>query len=330
MAATKEKITLIKLSPELDPKNLARLESRSYDRGFTPVPNSALPPSYKVGLGVVYKALTGEELDPSGNTFAVSAANGIFKRLYAPAIFSLPADEEAGTPPSLCIVWGEDRIPLHVENGDIWTTEESRKNKNVKFGIREYGDFKDPSVVVTVVEGSNQYTFPFVVRPADIKDKLNVDEFEILVENSTSAEIADHVQNVPSGEGGTKFNGHFVKVSHLPLGEYTITGYRAKRDGQYGPDYFLQAKVEESFTAPVRVKVGEEWIDQETEIFDWCVVKPNSAMKKILGAEPEISEENPAVLTVLEHYMTKAGNPAAKVALQCHFPEDDESLGMDF
>ena len=320
--------SIIKLDPGFDPKNRARLESRNYEKGFTAIPNAALPASYKTGLGAIFTALTGEDFDLEENTFAVSAENGIFKRLYAPAIFSSPATED-GTPAGLVIVWGDRRIPLYIQDANVFT-EASKGNKNVKFNVREFGNYKDPSLTVSLTVGNEVYTFPFVVRPADVKNKLSVEEFEILVEESTDSAIAENVQAAPSGEGGSMFQGQFVKVSYLPLGTYKVTGYRRKDGGNYGPDFFLQTKIEEPFVAPIRVKEGEEWVEQEVEISDWAIVKPNSALKKILSADPEISEEQPATLHVLEHFTTNSGHPAAATSLQCSFPEDQEGVDLAF
>ncbi|ATW62819.1 hypothetical protein SCBWM1_gp135 [Synechococcus phage S-CBWM1] len=321
---------IVKLGPEMDPRNLARLESRNYDQGYTKVPNSALPAVYQQGLSAIFQALTGETLDPTENTFAVKADNGIFKRLYAPAIFAAaePAADEEPLTSALVIVWGDRKIPLSINKGEIYT-EASKALKNVKYQVRDYGNFNDPSILISVTQGEKVYSYPFVVRPADINEKLSSEEFEIMVEEHTDVEIAAHVQTVPSGEGGSLYHGHFVKVSQLPIGSYTITGYRS-RDSQFGKDYFLQAKVDEPFSAPVRMKQGEEWVEIETEIQDWCIVRPNSAMKKTLGADPVISEEVPATLHVLEHFSTSSGHPAAKVSLQCTFGSDDGALDLAF
>jgi hypothetical protein len=329
----KQNINLVRLSPELDEKNMARLESRNYERGYTPIPNSALPKTYREGLTVILSALAGEELDPEGSTYAVSAKNGIMHRLYAPAIFRFDDPEvEDGTVPGLAIVWGDMKIPLFIENGDIYT-EASQGNPNVKFSVREFGQWKNAALAVTVTDGSNAYSYPFVVRQADLDNQLSVEEFEMMVENSSTVDIAEIAQPAPSGEGGGLFVGPFVKVAQLPIGSYTITGYRSRETPKYGTDYFLQAKVDEPFVAPVSVKEGEEWVTREVEVQDWCIVRPNSAMKKILAGSPVIDEETPAELIVIEHYTTKNGHPAAKVSLQCQFDESDpdgEFLAMAF
>ena len=95
-------------------------------------------------------------------------------------------------------------------------------------------------------------------------------------------------------------------------------------------DYFLQAIVNEPFTAPVRQQVDGEWQDVEVEISDYCVVKPNAALKKILAADPEINAEKPAFLAVKEHGEWN-GFPTAKCVLKCTaFVHDEESFDIDF
>jgi hypothetical protein len=103
-----------------------------------------------------------------------------------------------------------------------------------------------------------------------------------------------------------------------------------KEGGAYGTDYFLQVKVDEPFTAPVRQQVDGEWLDVETEVMDWCICKPNNSLKKTLAAEPIIDRENPATLRVLEH--GEYNNfPTAKVMLKCAaFAEDVDSFSLDF
>jgi hypothetical protein len=76
--------------------------------------------------------------------------------------------------------------------------------------------------------------------------------------------------------------------------------------------------------------VDGEWLDVETEISDWAIVKPNNALKKTLAAEPVIDRENPATLRVIEHGDYN-GYPTAKVALKCQaFAEDPEAFALDF
>jgi hypothetical protein len=76
--------------------------------------------------------------------------------------------------------------------------------------------------------------------------------------------------------------------------------------------------------------VDGEWVDVDTEVSDWAIVKPNNSLKKTLAAEPVITREQPATLRVIEHGVYN-GFPTAKVALKCTaFAEDADSFSLDF
>jgi hypothetical protein len=80
----------------------------------------------------------------------------------------------------------------------------------------------------------------------------------------------------------------------------------------------------------VRTQVDGEWVDVETEVQDWCIAKPNNALKKTLAADPVIDRENPATLRVISHDEYN-GFPTAKVVLKCAaFADDPESFQLDF
>jgi hypothetical protein len=320
-------VSTFKISPALDDRNRARLESKNYTRAYTDIPNQALPESYRVGLSAVYTALTGEEFDLQGSTFTVRAdANGVFKRLYAPTVFST---EEKG----LVIRWGTVDIPLLVTPGKITVAGAA---KGLKFSFKEetVGKFTDAVLSVSVNTDGTLYTLPIPIRSADYEDKVSVDLLDLLLDENPEA-IAEKVAVASDltkrGEGsGERMIGPFVKVAHLPLGEYNVTTYRSKESENYGTQYFMQVQVPQPFSASVRQQVDGEWTDVETEISDWCVVKPNTALKKTLAAEPVITPDEPALLKVLEHG-TYNGFDTAKCVLKCKaFAEDADSFSLDF
>ncbi len=322
-------ITGYKINPQLDDRNRARLESKTYARAYTNIPNRALPETYQKGLGAIFTALTGEEFGGEDSTFTVRAdANGVFKRLYSPTVFSTEAN-------GLIIRWGERDIPLEMSPGKI-TVAGAPKGTKFAFKEEQIGKFSDAVLSVSVTSDGTVYTLPIPIRSLDWEDKVSADLLDVLLDENPEA-IAEKVQlasdlskrNENSGSG-ERMQGPFVKVAHLPIGEYEVTTYRAKEGGQYGTDYFLQVRVNEPFTAPVRTQVEGTWTDVETEISDWAIVKPNNALKKTLAAEPVIDRENPATLRVIEHSEYN-GFPTAKVALKCQaFAEDVESFSLDF
>ena len=322
-------ISTYKISPALDDRNRARLESKTYSRAYTDIPNRALPETYQKGLGAIFNALTGEDFGGEDSTFTVRAdANGIFKRLYAPTVFST---EEKG----LVIRWGERDIPLQVSPGKI-TVAGAPKGTKFAFKEESIGKYTEAVLNVSVTSDGTLYSLPIPIRSADYEDKVSADLLDVLLDESPES-IAEKVQIASdlskrgeSSGSGERMQGPFVKVAHLPIGDYVVTTYRTKEGGQYGTDYFLQVKVNDPFTAPVRTQVDGEWTDVETEVSDWAIVRPNNALKKTLAAEPVIDRDNPATLRVIEHGEYN-GFPTAKVALKCTaFAEDPESFSLEF
>ena len=322
-------ISTYKISPALDDRNRARLESKTYSRAYTDIPNRALPETYQKGLGAIFNALTGEEFGGEDSTFTVRAdANGIFKRLYAPTVLST---EEKG----LVIRWGERDIPLQVSPGKI-TVAGAPKGTKFSFKEESIGKYTEAVLNVSVTSDGTLYSLPIPIRSADYEDKVSADLLDVLLDESPES-IAEKVQIASdlskrgeSSGSGERMQGPFVKVAHLPIGDYVVTTYRTKEGGQYGTDYFLQVKVNDPFTAPVRTQVDGEWTDVETEVSDWAIVRPNNALKKTLAAEPVIDRDNPATLRVIEHGEYN-GFPTAKVLLKCQaFAEDPEAFALDF
>ncbi len=321
--------TTFKISPALDDRNRARLESKQYTRAYTDIPNKALPETYKTGLAAIYTALTGETFEPEGSTFTVRAdANGVFKRLYSPTVFST---EEKG----LVIRWGDQDIPLQVSPGKI-TVAGCAKGTKFAFKEEQIGKYTEAVLSVSIAAEGTLYTLPIPIRSVDWEDKVSADLLDLLLDENPDA-IAEKVQLASDlskrGEStntGERLQGPFVKVAHLPIGDYTVTSYRVKEGGQYGTDYFLQVKIDEPFSAPVRTQQDGEWMDVETEISDWAIIKPNNALKKTLAAEPVITRDQPATLRVLE-LGEYNGFPTAKVALKCQaFSEDVNSFSLNF
>jgi len=318
-----------KISPALDDRNRARLEAKNYVKAYTDIPNKALPDTYKTGLAAIFTALTGEDFESESSTFTVRAdANGVFKRLYSPTVFST---EEKG----LVIRWGDQDIPLMVSPGKITV---ANATKGTKFAFKEevIGKFTEPVLSVSTSFNGTLYTFPIPIRSMDWEDKISAELLDLLLDENPEA-IAEKVQVASdlskrgeSNGSGERLIGPFVKVAHLPIGDYKVTTYRVKEGGQYGTDYFMQVQVDEPFSAPVRQQVDGEWMDVETEVSDWAIVKPNNALKKTLAAEPLITRDQPATLKVIE-LGEYNGFPTAKVALKCQaFAEDPESFSLEF
>jgi hypothetical protein len=315
-----------KILPNLDEKNRARLEARQYTKAYTDIPNRALPVTYKDGLSAIYTGLTGGEFPEEGSTFTVrSDANGTFKRLYSPTVFST---EDKG----LIIRWGDEDIALSVADGKL-TAPNGQKGLKLSFKEEMIGKYTEAVLSVAFSSGGTVFTLPVPIRSADYENRVTSDILDVLLSENPDA-IADQiaVASDPSKRGessGERLQGPFIKVAHMPLGEYKITSYRAK-DSEYGMQYYLQAVVNEPFAAPTRQQVDGEWQDVEVEITDFCVVKPNNQLKKVLAADPEITPDKPAFLSVKEHGEWN-GFATAKCVLKCSsFVKDDDSFDIDF
>ena len=316
----------VKINVNLSERNRARLESRPYDNAYTDVPNRVLPEKLRAELGVIYEALTGEEFPETGHTFTVRADNGTFKRLYSPTVFST---EEGGT----IIRWGERDIPVGFTAGKI---NVDSANKKAKFSFKDdtIGKYEEAVLSASIAKDGTLYTMPFPVRSADWENRMTGDILDVLLEESPEKIVENlgvAVDPSKRGEGGPRMQGHIIKVAELPVGEYKLTAYRP-RETQFGMDYLIQAIVEEPFVANTRKKdeATDQWGDVEVEVSGFAIVKPNSALKKLLAADPIISEESPATLTVLDHGEYN-GFATAKVKLVCSaFVQDDESVVLEF
>jgi len=316
-----------KIDVNLSERNRARLETKSYDSNYTDVPNRALPETLKAELGVIYEALTGDGLPEDSNTFTVRANGGTFQRLYSPTVMS--TEGNAG----VIIRWGDRDIPVAFDAGKIKVEGAATKTK-FAFKDDTIGKYEEPVLSVSIAKEGTLYTMPFPVRSADWENRVNGDILDALLEESPD-KIAEQlaIAGDPSkrGEGGPRMQGYIVKVSELPLGTYTLTAYRS-RETQYGLDYLIQAVVEEPFSATTRVKdeVTEEWGDAEVEVSGFVIVKPNNALKKLLAAEPIITDESPATLAVTEHGEYN-GFKTAKVNLKCTaYTESADAFALDF
>ena len=317
----------VKIDVNLSEKNRARLETKSYDSAYTDVPNRALPETLKAELGVIYEALFGEELPEDSNTFTVRADNGTFKRLYSPTVFSTEGNE------GVIIRWGDRDAAVTFAGGKIKIEGGATKLK-LAFKDEAIGKYDEPVLSASIAKDGTLYTMPFPVRSADWENRMTGDILDALLDDAPE-KIAENlaVASDPSkrGEGGPRLQGPIIKVASMPLGEYQLTAYRP-RETQYGTDYMIQAIIPEPFTATTRVKdeITEEWGDAEVEVSGFAIVKPNGALKKLLAAEPIISEENPATLHVLDHGEWN-GFATAKVQLKCSaFVDSDDSFALDF
>ena len=320
----------LKIDTQLDERNRARLEARSYDRAYTEIPNRALPATMSESLTVIYEALTGEPLPDQGSTFLVRADNnGTFKRLYSPTVYTNESQD------NLLIRWGDNDIQLNLTEGGL---SAPNGNKKVKFSFKEeqVGKYSDTVLSVSFSKDGTITSMPFPVKSVNWEEPVSADALDVLIDEAP--------QNIPAllavapdpskrGEGGgTRLEGPIIKVAQLPVGEYQVTAYRP-RETQYGMDYMVQVVgIEEPFVGTTR-KLDEntgEWGDVEVEVVGQCIMKPNNALKKVLAAEPVITPQDPATLHIIEHGEYN-GYATVKCKLVCdNFVDTADTFKLDF
>lgn len=308
---------------ELGQKNSVRLEQKQYSNEYTNIPNSALPASHLKQLDVVFEALTGESMPSDCHTYVVKAEEGRLKRLYSPALVRI---NEGGNS-SLVIRWGDISIPLEVSGGKL-TPPNSSSKVRFSFGDEKISDTLTLThLTLTVTKNKTLYLMECPVIPADTENPTRSEVLDVLLDDDPGS-LVEHIGALGVG---SRFQGSIIKAGYLPLGEYEVTGFKRYENKQYGPQYTVQVVVPEAFKAPVNVKDEEgNWEAVETEIEGFAQVKANSYLKRALSAEPIISEERPAKLTVLEHGEFN-GHRTAKMELVCSsFTEDSESLKLSF
>lgn len=324
MAANK-----VTIQPNIDDESASRLEARGYEKNWTPVPNRVLSPKVKAAWTAFYRVMGLGEFDPEGSIYTVRAVDSQFKGIVSPSVFREASYLEGGDGEpilhdSLVLRIGDKSIPVSLDLAQMLpgTKTSIRKVKN--------GKWDETALVATFKEGSTLFTFQFPIRSADWSEKLDAEVLESLLEEGHQEEFLNLVQPLPNpnpkkreGEGG-RFQGHFVKVAHFPVGQYRAVSYRT-RSTDYGTDYMIQIALDEPFVAPP-AREGEE----DLLVENWVIMKPNAALKKVFGARPTVSAEHPAVIYVMEHGEWN-GYPTAKVRVEIpSFEEPEEALDLNF
>ncbi len=345
-------MAITKIDPSLEGKNRARLESRTYDKNYTPIPNSSLPVTLLDQLSTVWFGLTGEELPADESSFLIRAVDGQLKSIYGPSVYS---PEGWGTSERLeqtgpVIKWGSRMIPLALADGKIGlasvpsylTADGSAPTKSatprIKFLFRseKLGKYDETCLVVTVTKGSDSVVLPLPVKSKDYKNPVHADQLELWLEDGNVTDLLDALLPASvAGSGGTdnqpRLFGPIVKIANLPLGDYPITAYRSY-DSQYGKKYLLQSTVasgdDDGFDAVVRQQIGDDWVDSQVTLEPGTdfIIKPNSKISSILGADPVITPELPAVLSVTKYGSYNGHttvNANLRVGLGAFLPDDD-------
>ncbi|CBA17740.1 hypothetical protein AHIS1_p028 [Acaryochloris phage A-HIS1] len=282
---------------------LSRLQKKRYEKPTTAVPNKALAATpFGSDLALIYEALTGNTMNPEGNTFTVRANNGGgFSRLYAPAVYN-----ENDT---LVIRWGSEYIPFtFVESGgkrkkySLWPANEtavSKEDLELTFAKIPFGlDGFDPCLKVSLYVEAEQdtITVEFPVWCADNKNKPSDDLLnEKLLRNPT--ELMTLIAAPPVTFDGPTYS--FRNEDETHLGEYTVTSYRSVETA-YGTNFIMVVDVTN---------------DDRYEVDAFETWSPNTDVKNMLISDPVITAEAPAKLVVSnrQKYTTKAKREGMKI-----------------
>jgi hypothetical protein len=280
---------------------LAGLANRSYANSFTNVPNTKLPTEIQESLGVLYYALTGEQLDLSSNTLAVSAKDGQLQRLYVPKLYAKPDFA------SCFIRWGSDEITLEVVDGKLRPVTSVKGYKvGIKFSqFNPSGRGEDPAVEIKVTPPKSDdgeqvvYVCSLALAAADWKNYDSA-QYETTLE-SDPAEFYKLLSAEGASSSGADVSGD-------------VYDDRTFRSALFGPDQPQTYELEFKVTAvkPVKTSYGVSYIlqAQPTDNLDLIALFPGTArpfgmwsprfVKQQLGAVPTpvVSSDKPATLVM--------------------------------
>ena len=248
MAITIAPISLSILNPAL-----AGLANRSYTNSFTNVPNTKMPSDILSGLQVVYFALTGQDLDLTSNTLAVSANDGQMQRLYVPKLYAKPDGK------SCYIRWGDAEIVMEAVDGKLVPAVKVKGYKvTTKFtNFNPSGRGEDPAIEIKVTppKGTDGeqvvYVVSFSLAPQDWKG-YDAAQFETVLETD---DIAFYALLSPEGTkaSGTDITGEVYDERSFRTAlfgqdmpqtyelEFQVTGVKTVK-ASYGTTYILQVQ----------------------------------------------------------------------------------------
>jgi hypothetical protein len=183
------------------------------------IPNKALPKSLLSDLAIIYRDLTGEEIDLQGGCTVLGhfSEDGRLKQVYGPAIYLSQSSE------NFVIRWGNEEIPLTTDGTNFVAGE-------VTFGLAdcEFGKYTDLGLQAAIEVDGDILTFAFPIRKEDYKQVLKAKAVELMLKNGFSS-IVDLFKKSPSNtaEGGQVYPTRF-----LLNGTYEIVVWRPVLDGK--------------------------------------------------------------------------------------------------
>ena len=267
--------------------SLAPLAGREYQSQFTSLPNANLPKAMRRDLDKVFLALTGEELPLEENTFLIKAEDGVYSRLYGPVLKAGSDGVEGTKSGSSYIQWGNRYIPVSLGKEGV-TVQINGQPVTLEAEFDEFnfsGRGNDPALMIAVddEDGNSQVILPVAVRFVDWENPTDTKTLNVMLKKSKEAEILTLIQEVKEkgSGGGLSRADHDIEFRDLEEGmSYEVVSYRGC-DTKYGHSYRIVLA-----NYPAEGETAECWA--------------HSSLRPLLATKPEISEENPATLSIKE------------------------------
>lgn len=311
------KVTTINVSTNAP--ELVLLSGREYSRQYTALPNANLPRTMRDNLGVVFEYLSGEQLPLEDNTFLIKSDNGVYSRLFGP-VLKAGSDEVDGTATGeLYIQWGSKFIPLKAEKGKF--TRPDGTEIEAEFGQFNFsGRGEDPAIFVSADDpnGEGQVVLPVAVRFVDWKNPPDAKSMGVMLKKAPE-QISTVIQPVATrGSGGGESSGRVQATQEVEFRSLDV-------DTPYQVISYYPCKTKFGLTYKVLIK-------DYPEVGEIGAAWAHSSIKPLLATKPEITEENPAILTVKSKEQTDEGKWRIRANLLLSMSEevDESELNLNF
>jgi hypothetical protein len=298
---------------------LAPLMARRYGKANTPFTyqevNQSVSKNLAKAYALLYKILTGNDIQDDTVLFTVNSADGAFKRFYGPSICRNAAGD------GLILLMGSESIPLKLVKGQLKDIQiPEGKDFSLKLAQEEVGDFKETVIKFSVfIEADDLIlVYPIQLRlqlTEDDKGKKVEPDFDTLeqVFSRSTTKLLPLIGDVPNI---SDFDGPLIKLSQLDENSvYQVFGVRSCKPG--GRLSFIMA------IRPTEEDQGYAEENGDYVTFEQAEVWGNSAIKNVLQSKPEITEEKPAELVIRGMRTNSSGTTTVDCSLILTQPEID-------
>ena len=311
------KVTTINVSTNAP--ELVLLSGREYSRQYTALPNANLPKAMRNSLGVVFKYLSGEDLPLEDNTFLIKSDSGVYSRLFGPVLKAGTDEIEGTSTGELYIQWGSKFIPIKAEKGKF--TRPDGTEIEAEFGQFNFsGRGEDPAILVSVDDpsGEGQVVLPIAVRFVDWKNPPDAKSMGVMLKKAPE-QISTVIQPVATrGSGGGENTGRVQATQEVEFRSLEV-------ETPYQVISYYPCKTKFGLTYKVLIK-------DYPEVGEIGAAWAHSSIKPLLATKPEITEENPAILTVKSKEQMDDGKWRIRANLLLSMSEevDESELNLNF